>query len=315
MKTLQPLILPAAYVELIEKVINDIFATAIYRPLAKLLKVNLELQNAVGDPLAAAVAAGRIEYDGGIFSGSFNAATSKRLKQIGGVFDRRSGTWMVPKANVPASVSLAAAQADARYKAISDGIIKVLDGIDIDKSLRDSGLKGGFYQTVTGMNDDFLETVRGVAIAPELTPKVREIVAEEWSNNMSLYVKDWAEQNIMAMREKVRANAFVGQRAQNLVNTIRDNYGVSTRKAKFLARQETSLLMSKLREQRYKEIGLHKYKWSTSHDERVRERHKHLNGKVFDWSTPPIVDDKGNRAHPGEDFNCRCIAIPIMDEK
>jgi SPP1 gp7 family putative phage head morphogenesis protein len=63
---------------------------------------------------------------------------------------------------------------------------------------------------------------------------------------------------------------------------IMDNYGVGQRKAKFLARQETALLMSKFHEQRYKEIGVTKYIWSTSNDgDRVRDDHKVLNNKVF----------------------------------
>jgi hypothetical protein len=43
-------------------------------------------------------------------------------------------------------------------------------------------------------------------------------------------------------------------------------------------------------------------------DERVREEHAALEGQTFAWSSPPAV------GHPGEDFQCRCVALPVIDE-
>lgn len=79
-----------------------------------------------------------------------------------------------------------------------------------------------------------------------------------------------------------------------------------------MARQETSLLTAKYRKLRYTDVGITKYRWSTSHDDRVRKRHKELDGQVFDFEAPPIVNEKGDRKNPGEDFGCRCQAIPII---
>ena len=62
--------------------------------------------------------------------------------------------------------------------------------------------------------------------------------------------------------------------------------------------------------ERYKSVGVQKYRWSTAGDNRVRPEHKALNGKIFDWDNPPL--STGGK-HPGEDFGCRCIAIPIVE--
>jgi hypothetical protein len=54
--------------------------------------------------------------------------------------------------------------------------------------------------------------------------------------------------------------------------------------------------------------------WSTVQDERVRERHAELNGKRFKWGDPPVVDiQTGRRAESGEDYQCRCVALPVFD--
>jgi hypothetical protein len=46
------------------------------------------------------------------------------------------------------------------------------------------------------------------------------------------------------------------------------------------------------------------YIWRTRGDPQVRRSHMENNGKVFPWDNPPET------GHPGEDYNCRCIAEP-----
>lgn len=50
-----------------------------------------------------------------------------------------------------------------------------------------------------------------------------------------------------------------------------------------------------------------RYVWRAQRDERVRPSHRVRDGRIFSWSNPP---DTG---HPGEDYNCRCEAIPYVE--
>jgi uncharacterized protein with gpF-like domain len=101
---------------------------------------------------------------------------------------------------------------------------------------------------------------------------------------------------------------------------IENEWTVSSNKSRFLARQETSLFFSNLQLDRAGRAGVRRYRWSTSHDERVRNNprgadHKYLDGKIVDINGPgEIVDHRtGRRAHAGEDFNDRCSKIWILD--
>jgi SPP1 gp7 family putative phage head morphogenesis protein len=93
---------------------------------------------------------------------------------------------------------------------------------------------------------------------------------------------------------------------------------VSANKAKFLARQETSLMTTKLKETRYREAGVNEYKWKTVAGSKlhpVRPSHKILEGRIFRWDDPPITTPPGEavrRNNPGQDYNCRCFAQPIV---
>jgi len=61
--------------------------------------------------------------------------------------------------------------------------------------------------------------------------------------------------------------------------------------------------------QRHQNMGVKRFRWRTSKDERVRKTHKDLEDEPFSYDNPPAV------GLPGEDFRCRCIAIPIFDDE
>jgi uncharacterized protein with gpF-like domain len=48
-------------------------------------------------------------------------------------------------------------------------------------------------------------------------------------------------------------------------------------------------------------------------DADVRESHAEVDGEVFNWNNPPTLSD-GETTHPGEIYNCRCYAEPVLPE-
>jgi hypothetical protein len=46
----------------------------------------------------------------------------------------------------------------------------------------------------------------------------------------------------------------------------------------------------------------------------VRERHAELDGERFRWDDPPVTNEDGDENHPGEDYQCRCTAYPVLPE-
>lgn len=64
--------------------------------------------------------------------------------------------------------------------------------------------------------------------------------------------------------------------------------------------------------ERHQSIGIEKFEWYDSADERVRDTHKRLSGKVFSYDDPPTVN--GRVVLPDEDYRCRCVAIPVFDD-
>lgn len=78
-------------------------------------------------------------------------------------------------------------------------------------------------------------------------------------------------------------------------------------RAKLIARDQTSKMNGAFNQARQTSLGIDRYVWQTSGDERVREEHQANDGQVFSWNDPPAT------GHPGEDINCRCVAVPYFD--
>jgi len=83
------------------------------------------------------------------------------------------------------------------------------------------------------------------------------------------------------------------------------------RRATLIARTETARTASVLVQTRAEHIGSETYRWKTAGDWKVRPSHKRLNNKVFRWDDPP-ESDPPHHSHPGQIFNCRCVALPIF---
>jgi len=70
-------------------------------------------------------------------------------------------------------------------------------------------------------------------------------------------------------------------------------------------------LNGRFTQERQTDAGIDSYVWRTMEDERVRETHDAVDGQTFPWSAPPEETDNN---HPGEDYQCRCWAEPVLPE-
>jgi SPP1 gp7 family putative phage head morphogenesis protein len=61
--------------------------------------------------------------------------------------------------------------------------------------------------------------------------------------------------------------------------------------------------------------GIKRYIWRTQRDGRVRPMHAALDGATQRWSKPPIIRSDGTRGNPGDDYNCRCWAEPVVNRE
>lgn len=79
-------------------------------------------------------------------------------------------------------------------------------------------------------------------------------------------------------------------------------------RAELIARDQNGKLFGELNHLRQKEFGIDEYIWRGVLDDRERSTHRKHEGKKYSWDKPP-----SNTGHPGWDYQCRCVAQPVID--
>lgn len=144
--------------------------------------------------------------------------------------------------------------------------------------------------------------VNPILAEPYLQPQIKAFQA----NNSSLITK-LSEEQVRKMEETLLRNLSAGNGSKAIRKELEKSFNISERRARLIARDQTNKFHGNLNELRQQELGISKYWWSTSLDERVRETHKSKQGKTFQWNKPPI-----STGHPGAQIRCRCTAQPII---
>jgi len=156
-------------------------------------------------------------------------------------------------------------------------------------------------------NTKQLKRLLKVDIDPEVRPLLRGFV----QSNTTL-IKSQSSQVVAKIRGLL--DGKLGTRVEDLAQEMEHVFGVSKSKARLIARDQTLKLNGQITQATQVSVGIEKYEWVTSGDSRVRLAHDELNGTIQRWDTPPVISDDGRTGHPGDDYQCRCVALAIIPD-
>lgn len=88
--------------------------------------------------------------------------------------------------------------------------------------------------------------------------------------------------------------------------------------AKFVAADQVAKAYADINKQRQEVAGIPGYIWQAMNDAKTRHTHRRPSGKFFLWGKTMPNDTRprdkaGKILNPGEDYRCRCEAIPAFD--
>ena len=136
---------------------------------------------------------------------------------------------------------------------------------------------------------------------------------DDWTQNNVDLIKSIPYDTIEEMGELIYDGYTSGKSTAQMATEIQELYSLNRNKAEFIARDQIAKLSGIIQKEQQLDAGVKRYVWSTSKDERVRRSHQELEGKICCWDTPPENSD-GRACHPGEDYGCRCVAIPLFEK-
>lgn len=137
---------------------------------------------------------------------------------------------------------------------------------------------------------------------------LEDILVASTRENVSL-IKSIPDQYLTKVESIVFNGTTQGSKASSMITQLVEAGNVTAKRAKLIARDQSSKLNSAFTQQRSQNLGVEEYIWITAKDgDRVRLSHRKNHGKTFRWDDPP--KDTG---HPGNDIQCRCVAQPIIN--
>jgi SPP1 gp7 family putative phage head morphogenesis protein len=311
MKELKPVLLNEKLIEELALQILCYFKDELYQPLADILKLKIIVrQNSLESELLRALKNDEIAIKGNYIIGKLNAKLSKAIEEAKGQYNKIYKAYYLQ--TIPTDVK---AWISENNDKVNKNIKKILSKIETVDYKNLDNYNISFNNTIGNINS---QLQHNIGLNLTFTEQEKQHLGEQYTNNPKLDIKNWAEENIIKMREELNKMILTeGKSQKELKDFLIKEYEVTAKKAVFLARQESSILLSEYSKNKYRQAGVKKFKWSTSNDGRVRDTHEELNGKIFYFDDPPKVKNSKGELKPvlpGMDYNCRCVAIPILDD-
>ena len=138
-------------------------------------------------------------------------------------------------------------------------------------------------------------------------PQIQAIVEGFVNENVAL-IKNLPQKTLDEIEGLVTRAVTSGELHGTIAKLIEERIGIGKRRAALIARDQVGKFYGAVTRARQTELGITKFKWRTVRDQRVRDEHKALDGKVFSW------DDLPAEGYPGKPINCRCYSEPILED-
>lgn len=146
-------------------------------------------------------------------------------------------------------------------------------------------------------------------IRPE--KNVNRTLNKSIKSNVKL-IKDLPKKQYTQIENILKEGLAKGDSAPSLRKQLENIEGITKRRAKFIAIDQTQKLIGDLNRVRQENEGVTRYEWDANVDARTRSAHQSNNGNVYSWDDRTPGDALGP---PGLEPRCRCVANPVIEDE
>jgi SPP1 gp7 family putative phage head morphogenesis protein len=156
----------------------------------------------------------------------------------------------------------------------------------------------------------------GVDLRPMLSSEgMRDYLDVAIADNVNL-IKSVSDEYFKRIEQAVLGGVRGGDAPTTIARNIQEATGITFRRAKLIARDQSAKLAGEITERRQTQAGVKYFRWVTSKDERVGSDHRAAARRdvgygpgVYRWDKPPKEGIPGRATRP----NCRCTATPVFE--
>lgn len=202
-------------------------------------------------------------------------------------------------------------------------IRKPLPAADLQKAINDLAVRwqGQFdeaapqlarwFATATAQRSDAaLQGIlarAGYSVEFTMTRATQDVMKATVEQNVQL-IRTIPQQYLAGVQGDVMRSVQSGRDIGQLAADLRNKYGVTKRRAAFIAKDQNNKATSAIQKTRQLELGLDRGVWMhSSGGKEPRPKHVRADGVEFDLRKGLKVGDNGGWVMPGEEPNCRCV--------
>lgn len=146
-----------------------------------------------------------------------------------------------------------------------------------------------------------------------LTGPLKDVVTASIAENVAL-IKSIPQKYLFGVQGAVMRSITTGNGLQDLVPYLADNKGVTLRRARFIAKDQTKKVFENLSRERMIRIGVKKGEWlHTGGSNHPRKTHIAMTGKIFDLTEGLYDSEVSENVKPGQLPGCRCRTVPVLE--
>lgn len=150
----------------------------------------------------------------------------------------------------------------------------------------------------------------GVTVKRTITPLMRDVFSATVNEQVSL-IKSIAQEHLQQVEGLVMRSVSQGGDLLELSKQLRERYGVTTRRAALIARDQTNKATATLNRASQEDLGITQAIWKHSHaGKEPRPSHVKADGTIYNIKDGLVLD--GERVWPGTAINCRCYCRSIL---
>lgn len=204
----------------------------------------------------------------------------------------------------------------AQAKIITNRLLRGFEGLFSLKSkiYADGLVRDADADSSRSLHMSLKELSGGLSLNTSLVPAdMRPVLSATVTENVNL-IRSIPQRYLNGVQQAVMRSITTGQGLKDLVPYLQKERGVTLRRARIIAEDQNRKAFSNISRIRMEKLGVQQFEWLHSRASlEPRKLHLHYNGLIFDFSDPPIIEEKtGERGFPGQAINCKCRMRPVV---
>jgi SPP1 gp7 family putative phage head morphogenesis protein len=180
--------------------------------------------------------------------------------------------------------------------------------------LADAMIAKASRANAAGVGASLKELSGGLSIKTDfISGKLKETLKAAVAENVGL-IRSIPQRYLDQAEGAVMRSITTGNGMADLVPELQRLGGITVTRARFIARDQTNKANMVLTRGRLQAAGIRHFQWvHTGRSREPRPLHEWLNGQVFAFDDPPVIDGKtGKKGFPGDLINCKCRMRPYV---